>query len=298
MPTLTASTTGKDAATADTAFTLRVVQGGAAKKQDCAEDVASLLQAADAAAMRTVLNVVGITGTQTVTGRKIFNELRVQADDQGLTHIEAGGNLRWSNGIRIDYTANDDYAIVNENTLTLEAYFSSSTGGFVVGAPTGGAKGLGSINAVSVYDDNSVLSCFVFDAALDGEISDKKWDAKVPDRIWPARYENVKVGTDKDGNDKTEMQEVAPARTEPRQHDPMRKFRARLGTEYDPLTLEGYAKHWKEKRHLTAMPNEEKFDPEAGLSTGEWVQRLIETVEIQAVLIDKLHERLKVVESA
>src|SRR5690606_38551093 len=44
-------------------------------------------------------------------------------------------------------------------------------GGYVCGAPTGGEKGIGSINAQAVYDDNTLLSCYVFDAAIDGEVS-------------------------------------------------------------------------------------------------------------------------------
>ena len=71
----------------------------------------------------------------------------------------------------------------------------------------------------------------------------------------------------------------------------MRKFEQRIGGAHDPLTLDGYARHWKEKRHLTSMPNEASFDPERGMSAGEWIQRLVETVEIQAVLIEALNQR-------
>jgi len=36
--------------------------------------------------------------------------------------------------------------------------------------------------------------------------------------------------------------------------------------------LDGYAAHWKEKHHLAAFPNEEKFGPVNGkMSTGEWI---------------------------
>jgi hypothetical protein len=84
---------------------------------------------------------------------------------------------------------------------------------------------------------------------------------------------------------------------ETRIHDAARKFAGRAGTEHDPLTLDGYARHWKEKRHLTSMPNEGSFDPEDGLAMGAWTQRLIETVEIQAVLIEQLNGRLKALES-
>jgi len=38
----------------------------------------------------------------------------------------------------------------------------------VVGTPTGGAKGAGTINAVAVYDDNTLLSDWIFDLYYDG----------------------------------------------------------------------------------------------------------------------------------
>ena len=46
------------------------------------------------------------------------------------------------------------------------------------------------------------------------------------------------------------------------------------------------------------MPNEETFDPEKGMAVGDWVQRLIETVEIQAVLIEELHQRVNALAKA
>lgn len=152
-----------------------------------------------------------------------------------------------------------------------------SNGGVVIGSPTGGSKGAGTLNAVGVYDDNTLLTCYVFDQALDGAIDTAKWDGKVPDRI------------DKDDDQK----EVGRTK---RAHLPMRKFVARIGGDYDPLTLDGYARHWREKRHLTSMPNEATFDPEKGMAAGEWVQRLVEAAEIQAVLIETLNQRLKALE--
>ena len=39
----------------------------------------------------------------------------------------------------------------------------SGDGGFIVGSPTGGSKGAGTINAQAVYDDNVILTDFVFE---------------------------------------------------------------------------------------------------------------------------------------
>ncbi|MEK7526179.1 MAG: right-handed parallel beta-helix repeat-containing protein [Patescibacteria group bacterium] len=43
-------------------------------------------------------------------------------------------------------------------------------GSLVVGNPTGGAKGVGTINAVAVYDDNVILTDYVFDKYYDGTV--------------------------------------------------------------------------------------------------------------------------------
>ncbi|GEM_PF-474714 len=157
-------------------------------------------------------------------------------------------------------------------------------GSVMVGNPTGGHKGAGAINAQAVYDDNALLTCYVFDQALDGAVDAGKWDAKVPDRRIVAR--NPETG------------EVTRDETEVRTHEPLRKFTARIGGSHDPLTLDGYARHWKEKRHLTSMPNEAAFDPEKGMAAGAWIQRLVETVEIQAVLIEQLNQRVKAQEAS
>ncbi len=161
--------------------------------------------------------------------------------------------------------------------------YVASDGGVVVGSPTGGSKGAGTVNATAVYDDNTLLSCYVFEQALDGAIDERKWDEKVPDRHI--------VEHD------PETGEMIRDETIRRRHDPMRKFKDRIGTAHDPLTLDGYAAHWKEKRHLSSMPNETVFDLEKSMAAGEWIQRLVETVEIQAVLIEQANQRLKALES-
>jgi hypothetical protein len=48
--------------------------------------------------------------------------------------------------------------------------------GVVVGNPTGGDKGAGTINAGAVYDDNSQLSDYVFDKYFDGVVRDEDQD--------------------------------------------------------------------------------------------------------------------------
>lgn len=87
-------------------------------------------------------------------------------------------------------------------------------GGIVAGSPTGGDKGVGTINAEAVYD-NALLSCYVLDQAIDGRVGLDKWDVRIPDR------------------------NVSQAATIARHHEPARRFVARIGRSHDPLTLDG-----------------------------------------------------------
>lgn len=193
---------------------------------------------------------------------------------------------------------------ISKGATLADTFWVNVDGGAVFGTPTGGDKGGGAINAQAVYDDNTLLTCYVFDQALDGAIDPQKWDALTPDRRAPDQFAVKRDGQGREIVDpKTRlpvMEKIAEGPVlEVRRHEPMRKFAARAGTAYDPLTLDGYAAHWKEKRHLTAMPNEATFDPVNGqLTTGEWIQRLVETVEIQAVLIEQLNARVKTLEAA
>jgi hypothetical protein len=131
--------------------------------------------------------------------------------------------------------------------------------GLVVGAPTGGDKGVGTINATGVYDDNTLLTGYVLEAALDGAIDKPKWD---------------KIG----------IRGV---------HEPMRRFSAMVETgSRNPLTIDGFSDFWKTYRHLPSLPDEEQPSLLEQPSTGQWIQMLVETVELLAVHVDGLNERL------
>ncbi len=175
-----------------------------------------------------------------------------------------------------DHTNLDDKFTIEPGPTGVISF--ENNGGFLMEGATGGAQGSGTINATGVYDDGVLLTCYVFDQALDQTVDTDKWDAKVPDRSFYRRDEN---------------DEKRLVRTEVRKHEPLRKFLQRVGSKHDPLDLDAYAAHWKQKRHLTSMPNEKNFNPENGMSTGEWIQRLVETVEIQAVHIETLNHRTK-----
>lgn len=66
-------------------------------------------------------------------------------------------------------------------------------GGLVMGNPTGGLKGAGTINAKAVYDDNVLLTDYVFDKYYDDKIKDEDIEKGVDkDYIIPTRTEFIK----------------------------------------------------------------------------------------------------------
>jgi hypothetical protein len=56
----------------------------------------------------------------------------------------------------------------------------AGNGGVVVASPTGGNKGVGSLNAVNVYDDSVLLTCFGAQYAARGSVDLAQWDAVSP----------------------------------------------------------------------------------------------------------------------
>lgn len=220
-------------------------------------------------------------------------------------------------------------------------------GGFRVGAPTGGDKGAGAINAQAVYDDGVLLTCYVLEAELTGQVALTKWDGYTLDLELPEEPEQVEERpvTQKvmrrqrvrEGDRVVERQVLVdepvydeilvvyesgkpvlhggtpavervqrtervvtrpaqPARTEVRTHEPARRFADRAAELLDPAQ---YAAAWKASGHLPSMPSPEEWEA-AGkkMGIGDMVQRLWETVEVQAVHIEKLRARIEALESS
>ncbi len=65
--------------------------------------------------------------------------------------------------------------------------------GIQVGAPTGGDKGAGTLNATAVYDDNSLLTCMAMSREFieSGTVDLDYWDAQVPNLVVPEQVELV-----------------------------------------------------------------------------------------------------------
>jgi hypothetical protein len=144
--------------------------------------------------------------------------------------------------------------VINFNSGDLTITHSSgvltfSADSYVFGAPTGGAKGAGTINAQAVYDDNTLLTDYVFDHWQDGALN-------------PQDADNARA------------------------------------LAFDPslLDIDTFTAACVERRALPAMLRRSEWTEETRFSLGELTQRLWETVEIQAVHIARLNERLKALE--
>lgn len=138
-------------------------------------------------------------------------------------------------------------------------------GGVVVGnpdgtLPVGGSRGHGTLNAVAVYDDSVVLTCYPLAYALDQALALDAWDAK------------SSQGT----------------------HGPAHAFAPRAARDTD---LPQYIEFWQTHRHLPSLPNPQDTTPETRWSVGDLVQRLWETVELQAVHMAQLHARVCTLEA-
>jgi hypothetical protein len=150
-------------------------------------------------------------------------------------------------------------------------------GGITIGSPTGGSQGAGTINAVGVYDDGVLLTCYVPELKQAGgdvsQIDLAKWDARVPDRVIPAK------------RDRTTGAVIEPERTETRIHEPLRDF---LANRADTIDARVYAQRWKTTGVLPGFPSPQEWADNGPLSTGQLLQKLWEHIELQAVHIDQL----------
>jgi len=163
------------------------------------------------------------------------------------TKTGAGSYIQLAGGALNYYVATSGAEDATANlALALKVF---NDGGLVVGAAGGSSKGLGTVNAVAVYDDNTLLTDYVFDLYIDGAIKEEDL---------------------KQGKSLLDQKEI--------------------------LNLDKYIERWSNEKSLPSMPSREEFKKN-GLSVGELAQRLWETVELQAIHISLLNERIKKLEA-
>ena len=125
-----------------------------------------------------------------------------------------------------------------------------------VGSPTSPQDAAGVINAQAVYDDGVLLTCYPFEREY-ATMNLREWDDLSHSGI----------------------------------HEPARRFAARTDT--DILEFKSTI---RDRKALPAFPTKDEWILQEKLSAGDSIQRLIETSEVLAIHICKLHDRLEQLE--
>ncbi|MCB0013766.1 MAG: hypothetical protein KDE34_17760 [Anaerolineales bacterium] len=248
--------------------------------------------------------------------------------------ILSNGSPRWSMGVdnSAESGSNAGSNFVIQNFSDAGGFLSNaisvyrSDGTIVFGSPAGITTGAGRVNAQAVYDDGTLLTPYVLEAALTGGVDLEALDTRVPNRAIPAkvrlipavtrtiparkmkvareadpktgrptRIEEITIPAREEVVEPEREEEIEPAGIEERTHGPARRFVANLAEELDPAQ---YAAKWRRLGHLPAFPSEAEWAAQGNFSIGDLLQRVMETVEVQAVHIAKLEARLAALEGA
>jgi len=123
---------------------------------------------------------VAVLGTYYSTGAPTIC-YAVRPKSGGVGFVSSADNSTWyraalqvSHELIFSNAASQSTAVGSDVTLT-ECFKIHSDGGMTVGAPTGGSRGAGTINAVAVYDDTALLTDYVFEACFGQKIKDEKF---------------------------------------------------------------------------------------------------------------------------
>lgn len=320
---------GKDSAAATTTYAQ--IAGEIEDNTDTTEDGRLAIRLVDAGTEADKLLLYTTAGTLTHQLKATANVANYYTSDRNSSNLVINWYQGQDSGTNVTNYAKEAYAVVDATDGSEDGEIVWSTVGagtltdrmnlrlgmWMEGA-TGGDQGAGTGNFTAAYDDGVALSCYPFDAYLDGDIDLAKWDAKVPDRHWKAEYEDLldtrkttewekketvdpHTGIVSETHTKVEkrtpvivgQREVKPARVEERVHEEARKFKALLGTEYDPLDPAKHAQHFKDKRHLPMLPDEAVFDPQKPLSIGKWLNGLIAELEVAAIHKDIMLQQIE-----
>lgn len=222
------------------------------------------LHVSDAASVSSLLEARGGNATYTIDASDSASQIidRGSVTDECKTTYSTAGGIDFIIGIENTLNRNEDFAFKRTSGATPDGYIDHNNGGLVWGSATGGSQGIGTINAVGVYDDSVLLTCYVLEQLVDGDVDLDKWNA---------------IGTvDESGESK---------------HIPANRFKETL-TPY--MDIEEYTKFFKANKHLPSFPSFEEYSK---MSTGDLAQRLWETVEFQAVHNAQLLDRVKEMET-
>ena len=204
--------------------------------------------------------------------------------------------------------------------------------GVVIGAPTGGDKGAGTLNAVGVYDD-SVLLCAPVEYMKSGTVNTATWDAFATDIVEPERVEEIEeyieidelenhlkpsedgsytvVHTvkkvpvmetvpvyDKDGNGIDAISErkitrrTIPARTIKRRNELAHEFKAMLDEGFDPRDPKAYFDKMLADEALPGLKTKANWVPNEE-SNAKRTNRIILALELQTAAFKTVYEQVE-----
>lgn len=228
------------------------------------------------------LGTTGLTVGDGATGASLLNINGAVANNRNVQCM-TGGLLRVAfgagQGAESGGNAGSDFGIFCYSDagtfLQTALQIRRSDGSVVVGGATGGHKGAGTLNATAVYDDNVLLTCYAIEAELTGKVTKARWDDSAPNRELTAP----------NGRKTTEVTT----------HEAAARFAPRAADMLDPKR---YGELWRATGHLAAMPSPAEWEASGKkMPVGGIVQRLWETVEVQAIHIDKLLARIEALEA-
>lgn len=166
-------------------------------------------------------------------------------------------------GIRItnpsSSTASSEYGVYIAGTNWDYSLYAESNvqvnGGLVVGAPTGGNKGAGTINATAIYDDDVQVTDYVFDKYFDGFV----------------KPEDLPLAG-------TVTADGSPLQT---------------GSDYTILTMDQMDQYVRDNRHLPTIPGRDEWNANGKFSLGKLVNHLWETTEVTSLYVTELNNANK-----
>ena len=178
--------------------------------------------------------------------------------------------------------------------------------GVVVGGASGGDKGLGTLNAVGVYDDSVLLTCMALEENFraTGKFSEAdiaRWDAMVPDTIIEEIDDEIEIEPAVEATETTEAKPAvkqkvhAPRQVIKREHHTARVFQKLLDEGLDPQSAKSFADHLDNKRSLPGMPSMDEWVHNQ-ISSGEMISRLWLSAEIMSLSVANIEKRLAALE--
>ena len=149
---------------------------------------------------------------------------------------------------------------------------------------------------MAVYDDDVLLGPdYALEAYVDGKIDLEKWNKRAKNKYRRELEYKNKLKKDKKaiGFDMDSVFIDVEKEVKAKKHKAANRFDPSLNFDID-----NYSDFWKTNKHLPSfLPIESILDgTEPKPAIGDFVNRLIEALEVQAIHIYQLNERLKALE--